>query len=565
MKNNMKNIRIWVAGVSMAVVFAFASCTKSSNLFDLDINVDPNNPTKGSVKLLLPEAQRGMANWLQGMVNTQMGAVGQISSSDSYGYGANGFYGTWTSFYTGWGKDIDEIIKTATEVGNKPYLGVAQAMKAYGFVTMVNLFGTCPYTEAFGGNLAEQNINPKFDAGKDIYAACYKLLDDATTNLNAASSIAISPDIFYNGSKANWIRFVNTLRLKMKITDRRVNTNAKADIQAALAATGGLINGTANDFTWKYGSQISPELRHPWYTAGYLAQMDFTYIEVDMMWKMFLKKDPRFPFYYKRQTTYLLNPNNPTDKGATPVQGAYLVYENTAWESGIQAGLLTRGKADSGFLAGFFGRYRGDQSGVPQDQDFRTAPGVYPAAGLYDDRAVTPVLLRSGGGNKGRGDGISPMMTSWMVKFWQAEAELAHGFGDPRATAEAAVREHIKYVSDFGVSKDVNAKAAAAADVNAFVTSFLADYDAAPTAEAKINAVLYQAWIAGWGNGFEAYNAMRRTGYPTGLRPPITLSSQFALRWPIPATEGALNPNAPSPLPIFFTEPVFWDVVKFKF
>ncbi|MFM8587087.1 MAG: SusD/RagB family nutrient-binding outer membrane lipoprotein [Bacteroidota bacterium] len=561
----MKNIRIWVAGVSMAVVFAFASCTKSSNLFDLDINVDPNNPTKGSVKLLLPEAQRGMANWLQGMVNTQMGAVGQISSSDSYGYGANGFYGTWTSFYTGWGKDIDEIIKTSTEVGNKPYLGVAQAMKAYGFVTMVNLFGTCPYTEAFGGNLAEQNINPKFDAGKDIYAACYKLLDDATTNLNAASSIAITPDIFYNGSKANWIRFVNTLRLKMKITDRRVNTNAKADIQAALAATGGLINGTANDFTWKYGSQISPELRHPWYTAGYLAQMDFTYIEVDMMWKMFLKKDPRFPFYYKRQTTYLLNPNNPTDKGATPVQGAYLVYENTAWESGIQAGLLTRGKADSGFLAGFFGRYRGDQSGVPQDQDFRTAPGVYPAAGLYDDRAVTPVLLRSGGGNKGRGDGISPMMTSWMVKFWQAEAELAHGFGDPRATAEAAVREHIKYVSDFGVSKDVNAKAAAAADVNAFVTSFLADYDAAPTAEAKINAVLYQAWIAGWGNGFEAYNAMRRTGYPTGLRPPITLSSQFALRWPIPATEGALNPNAPSPLPIFFTEPVFWDVVKFKF
>jgi len=120
-------------------------------------------------------------------------------------------------------------------------------------------------------------------------------------------------------------------------------------------------------------------------------------------------------------------------------------------------------------------------------------------------------------------------------------------------------------VSDFGVSKDANAKAAAAADVNAYVTAFLADYDAAPTAEAKINAVLSQAWIAGWGNGFEAYNAMRRTGYPTGLRPPITLYSQFALRWPVPATEGALNPNAPSPLPVYFTEPVFWDVVKFKF
>jgi len=565
MKNKMKNINKWIAGVSLAVVISFASCTKDTNLFDLDINVDPNNPTKGSVKLLLPEAERRMANWLNGLVQTQMGAVGQISASDSYGYGANGFYGSWSSFYTGWGKDVDEIIKAATEAGNKPYLGVAQAMKAYGFVTMVDLFGTCPYTEAFGGNLAEQNINPKFDTGKDIYAACYKLLDDATANLNAASSISISPDIFYSGSKANWIRFVNTLRLKMKITERRVNPNAKADIQAALTATGGLVTGTANDFTWKYGSQISPELRHPWYTAGYLSQMDFTYVEVDMMWKMFLKKDPRFPFYYKRQTSYLLNPNNPTDKGATPVQGAYLVYENSAWEQGVAAGVLSRTKADTQFLAGFFGRYRGDQAGVPQDQDYRTAPGVYPAAGLYDDRNGAPVLLRSGGGNKGRGDGISPFMTSWMVKFWQAEAELAYSFGDPRATAEAAVREHIAYVAAFGASKDANAKAPAAADVTAYVNAFLADYDAAPTAEAKINAVLYQAWIAGWGNGFEAYNAMRRTGYPTGLKPPITLYSQFALRWPVPATEGALNPNAPSPLPVYFTEPVFWDVVKFKF
>jgi len=332
-----------------------------------------------------------------------------------------------------------------------------------------------------------------------------------------------------------------------------------------LAATGGLVTGTANDFTWKYGSQISPELRHPWYTAAYLTSMDFTYVEVDMMWKMFLKKDPRFPFYYKRQTTYLLNPNNPTDKGATPVQGAYLVYENSAWEQGIAAGLLTRSKTDSQYLAGFFGRYRGDQAGVPQDQDYRTAPGVYPAAGLYDDRATAPVLLRSGGGNKGRGDGISPFMTSWMVKFWQAEAELAYGFGDPRATIEAAIREHISYVAAFGASKDANAKAPAAAAVTEYVNAFLAEYDAAPTAESKINAVIGQAWIAGWGNGFEAYNAMRRTGYPTSLRPPITLYSQFALRWPVPATEGALNPNAPSPLPVYFSEPVFWDVVKFKF
>lgn len=564
MKKNIFKFNKWIAGLSVLMVVSFASCTKNTDLFDLDINVDPNNPTQGSVRLLLPEAQRNMAGWISGLSGTQMGMMGMIGNTDSYGLGANSYYGSWSSFYTGWGKDVEEIIKASKAAGNKPYLGVAQAMKAYGFSIMVDLFGTVPFTEAFAGNAETSNINPKFDAGPAIYAECYKLLDSALLNLNAASTIAISPDIFYGGSKANWIRFANTLKLRMLMTSRRVNNDAKAQIQAALAPTGGLVSGTANDFTWKYGSQISPELRHPWYTAAYLASQDFNYVEVNMMFNMFTSKDPRFPFYYRRQTTYVLNQNNPTDKGATPVQGAYLVLNPDAWAKGIEAGVLAPTKADTQYLAGFFGRYRGDQAGVPQDQDYRTAPGVYPAAGLYDDRSKAPTLLRAPV-NQGRGDGIFPMLTSWMVKFWQAEAELAYSFGDPRATAEAAVREHIAYVSAFGVSKDANAKAAAAADINAYVANFLAEYDAAPSNEAKMNKVLYQAWLAGWGNGYEAYNAFRRTGYPSNLRAPITLYSQFALRLPIPASEGALNPNAPKPLPVYFTEPIFWDVVKFKF
>ncbi|MEY3179380.1 MAG: hypothetical protein RJB42_1623, partial [Bacteroidota bacterium] len=523
MKKNF-NLNKWITALVVLFALSLGSCTKNTNLFDLDINVDPNNPTQGSVKLLLPEAQRNMAGWVQGLSGTQMGMMGQIGNSDSYGLGANGFYGSWTSFYTGWGKDVDEIIKAAKAAGNKPYLGVAQAMKAYGFSMMVDLFGTVPFTEAFGGNAATSNINPKFDDGPTIYAECYKLLDSAIANLNAASTIGISPDIMYSGSKANWIRFANSVKLRMLITSRRANTSAKSQIEAALNPTGGLITGTSNDFTWKYGSQINPELRHPWYTAAYLASQDFSYLEVDMMFNMFLAKDPRFPFYYRRQTTYVLNQNNPTDKGATPVQGAYLVLNPDAWTKGINAGLLSPTKADTQYLAGFFGRYRGDQSGVPQDQDYRTAPGVYPAAGLYDDRSKAPTLLRSPA-NQGKGDGIFPMITSWMIKFWKAEAELAYSFGDPRKTAEEAVREHIAYVSNFGTSKDANAKAVTAGEVNAYVTNFLAEYDAAPTNEAKMNKVLYQAWIAGWGNGYEAYNAFRRTGYPSNLRTPITLYS----------------------------------------
>lgn len=565
MKLTTTHIKGWVGGLSLAVLISFSSCEKKDNLFDLDINVDPNNPTQGSVRLLLPEAERNLVGFLAGLRNTQMGMLGQISSSDSYGFGANAFYGSWSNFYTSSGKDIDEIIKAATAAGNKPFLGVAQALKAYGFSCMVDLFGTVPFAEAFAGNAEKQNINPKFQAGKDIYDACYKLLDDAIANLTAASPVSIgSADILYAGDKTKWVRFANSVKLRMLITSRRVNTSAASQIQAALNPTGGLINGTSTDFTFNYGRQISPELRHPWYTSAYLASQDFNYIEVDFMFRMLLSKDPRWPFYFRRQNTRILDQNNATDRGATPVQGAYLVLEPSAWQQGIAAGVLARTKADTQYLAGFFGRYRGDQSGVPQDQDYRTAPGVYPAAGLYDDRSKAPTLLRSPV-NQGRGDGIFPMLTSWMIKFWQAESELAYNFGTPRATAEAAVREHINYVANFGLSRDPNSKAPTALEITTYVNKFLADYDAAPTNEAKMNRVLFQAWIAGWGNGFEMYNALRRTGYPSNLRAPITLYSQFALRLPIPATEGALNPSAPSPLPVYFTEPVFWDVVKFKF
>lgn len=564
MKYNIYKKTKWVAAAALfASVMTISSCSKSTNVFDLDINTDPNNPTVGSVQLLLPEAERNMVGFLEGLNGTQLGAMGVISSSDSYGYGANSFYGSWSYFYTGPGKDLEEVIVASRAANNQPYLGVAQALKAYAFSTMVDLFGSVPFSEAFAGNSAKANINPKFDDGKSIYDACYKLLDSAIINLNAPSTISITGDIMYGGAKASWIRFANTVRLRMLVTSRRVNSSAGAQIQAALAAPGGVISTPAQDFTWKYGGQINPELRHPWFTSAYLANNNFTYIAVQYMFDMLLRKDPRLPFYFRRQYDKILDQNNPTDRGATPVQGAYLVLNPTAWEKGIAAGVLAPTKADSAYLAGYFGRLRGDQSGVSEDVRYRMVPGVYPAAGLYDNRAVTPFVLNTRA-NSG-GAGILPLITSNMVKFWQAEAELAYGFGNPRATAEAAIRESISTVASFGASKDPSSIAPAAADVTNYVNAFLAAYDAAATSESKMNRVLYEAWFAGWGNGYEMYNAFRRTGYPSNIAPPITLYSQFALRFPTPATEAALNPNAPSPLPVYYNDPVFWDVVKFKF
>jgi hypothetical protein len=204
--------------VIVTMALSFASCNKSIDIFDLNINTDPNSPTKGTAELLLPEAQRNMAGFMEGVNNTQMGFMGVISSSDSYGLGANSFYGSWSNFYTGPGKDLEEVIIASKKLDNKPYLGIAQALKAYSFSTMVDLFGTVPFSEAFLGNAANLNINPKFDDGKAIYAECYKLLDSAIFNLTASSPYTVTGDIMYAGNKASWIRFANTVRLRMLMT-----------------------------------------------------------------------------------------------------------------------------------------------------------------------------------------------------------------------------------------------------------------------------------------------------------------------------------------------------------
>jgi hypothetical protein len=52
---------------------------------------------------------------------------------------------------------------------------MGQVMEAYTIVTLVDMFGDIPYSEA----LDPTNLNPKLDAGADVYAKAIELLDKA--------------------------------------------------------------------------------------------------------------------------------------------------------------------------------------------------------------------------------------------------------------------------------------------------------------------------------------------------------------------------------------------------
>lgn len=554
----------------IALMYTVSSC----DIFDLDVNKNPNSPSQASLALLLTNVElNASAVFAGGLNDATMGFIAITTSTDDFNMNNSSWNGTWNYLYSNPLKDLEGMIKTTAQqrldgAANPHYEGIAKVLKAYYFSLMVDLWGDIPYSEAFGGDATPQILAPVFDDDQAVYNNLLTLLDEAIAHFAEASPVAVTGDVIYAGSAARWAAAAKSLKLKLLLQISRADASAKAKIDAVIAA-GGLIAGTTAlpDFQFTFGTLANPDDRHPAYQAGYAGgEAAYTYYGHQYMYEMLANDDPRRPFYFKRQTSIVLNPEDPTQKQTIPCsQRTDCKYGYFPLSPFVTNGVfggdpdqLTSSEAS--FLAGFFGRDRSDPSGVPNDNPLRTTVGVYPAGGLYDDGAET------GGGNKGRGSGIFPMLTSWMVKLHQAEAVLALGSpGDARALFSAAMTEQFNKVSALGVLLDADADAIVAADRTAYINDRLAEYDAAADNTARLRVVLKEAWFMNFGNGFEVYNTFRRTGFPSDLQLPLQRPRQFALRLPYALDEVNLNSNTPT---VVFDSPanaVFWDVLKFQF
>lgn len=553
----------------------------SCEITDLDINTDPNNASEASLNLLLTSAQfEGVNTFAGGLNDATMGFQGINTSNDDFNFTNSSWNGTWNFLYSGPLKDLEEIISGADPEVNPNYLGIAQIMKAYYFTTMVDLWGDVPYSEAFKGNAEETITEPVYDSGASIYADAFLLIDQGITNLAKSQGVSVKGDIIYGGNLTRWRKAAKSLKLKLLINSRNVNSNTAA-IQS-LISEGDLILSGSNDFQLRFSSLKNPDNRHPMYQAGYAGgEAGYSYFGHQLMYEMLSSKDPRTPFYFKRQTTEILDPEDPTAKQTIPCsQRDDCVYNYFVTSSKVTNGIFgvdPDGLTDSqaSYLAGFFGRDRSDPSGIPNDNPLRTTVGAYPAAGLFDKSAGLT------GGNKfGVGDGIFPIISSWMVKFWMLEAQIAlnvnTGYTESDLLAEA-IGDQMKKVISVGTSADPQASS----DIsnwpnlyswpivfkteNEYINSIISDYPTSGSSNQRLNTVLKHAWFANFGNGFEGYNSFRRTGFPSDIQAPLQLIRQFALSFPYAQDEINLNPNTPQKAYDSPSAAIFWDTLKFQF
>ena len=206
----------------------------------LDVNTSPNEPANAPVELMFPSAAGSAAyvigGWYQilgGMWAqhwTQSVGASQYRNIDSYDLQTD-FMDDWQfgELYTGSLKDLEQIRTVSKRDGNWSYYLMATTVQAYVYQVLVDLYDKVPFTEALKG---DQNIlTPKFDDGDKIYDSLIVRLNDALSK-NLSAPTVQSPgkdDVIFNGDLDNWVKFANTLKLKIYLRQ----SEARPDVAEA--------------------------------------------------------------------------------------------------------------------------------------------------------------------------------------------------------------------------------------------------------------------------------------------------------------------------------------------
>ncbi len=460
---------------------------------------------------------------------------------------------TWSTAYAGILNDVKALIPLAEKNELFVHAGAARIIRAYTLVTLVDAFGDVPLSEA----LNPEQFNPKVDGGADVYKSALTDLNQAVANLVAKNKGGLTSDLFFGGDVDKWTRLANSLKLKillnLKLTDKAGSTTAIN----ALISENKFISSNSQNFVFKYGTNLTnPDTRHPSYAGQYSATGGGDYQSNSYMGTMYQAKgfpDPRMRFYFYRQTIAnskdvneirCINNSKPSHYSANDVY----CYPTTQ---------------------GYWGRDHLSNEGIPPDGLKRTAWGVYPAGGLYDNDAGKGVSLGAGGG----GAGFQPIIMQSFVDFMLAESALTMGTtGDAKALLKSAIEKSMADVRALALSTTEAGKIATfeadtakgklvivwATEVTKYVNKVLADYDAAATEDAKMNIIGTEYWIALRGNGIEAYNLYRRTGKPANQQPGLDPNyGSFVRSFYYPNSFVANNSAVKQKANV--TQPVFWD------
>ena len=207
---------------AIGIFFLFAMLTACEK--DLDINTNPNTPTNVDKGLVLTAAQGSLVTVMGGQLtnlggflaqyHTQAPSASQYVIIDTYNMPTNYSDGMWNELYAGCLNDLKYVMDKSTEEEDTGTYLIATLLRAYTFQVLTDLYGDIPYSETLQG---DNNITPNADSGSDIYNGLLSEIDAALSQYtsNPVASTVGSQDVMYNANMSDWIKFANTLKLKL--------------------------------------------------------------------------------------------------------------------------------------------------------------------------------------------------------------------------------------------------------------------------------------------------------------------------------------------------------------
>ncbi len=486
---------------SMNDPYLLSSIIKKTTLFYQD---------RGWGSSMLPSAVQQMQRNYQGGDNTYSGFKGLPTDL----YGAMDIL-----------KFIDASIKLADGRGSKVHVGIFTTFRVLLFSFMTDFYGDVYYSQALKGR--EGILYPEYDKQADIYTGLLKELDAANADIQSGTeTISTNYDLMFGGDKTQWLKFCNSLKLRLLMHASAKLTDAGSRI-AAVAATPLLTEAADLNASMAYvgsvggNSWIGGSLN--WGTSGEFERRRPCKTFAD---KLTALNDPRqLVWFAPVEKPWTSNPALNGQTVATTDPNGF-TYTST-WEyidmtnPLISAGapnILDKDKLYIGFIAGMAGDWKGGN-------------------GHYDT---------------GAGGAYGNFKVSKYSKLFQQNAHAllrAQIMNKDEVNfnlAEAAVKGYISGNADTyyrtGITRSMERWGVSAAKISTYLAqpSIALPSDAA----GKLAKIAEQKWIALFTVATEGYLQLRRTGLPNIFNEGNLVNFKFPLRYRYPGNEPGQNVQA---------------------
>ncbi len=329
----------------------------------LDINESPNSPAAGNLNpdLIFPGAEMAFANSYSDYLRITGGYFAQHYSQ---------FFGT--SNYMDYSQFMQSAVRSSSTFSNlstrtlqnlSTVIAMAEKSESYGTVlaatviraatyqAFIDCYGEVPYSEALDIN----NITPKYDDGKDVYAGIIAELDEALAKVNGLESVCTN--FLLPGERASeWVKVANAIKLRILMRE-----SGAVDVKSELAALVAENNFPAGDVAWTGCWKNESGQANPYYQEEFATYFGSTQqnviLNLALLSTMNAADDARLKAFF--------NPN--TDKGeyaggisgtnfstTASYKAGYWCRPNMAYNSPVY--LITRSEVEF-FLAEYEARY----------------------------------------------------------------------------------------------------------------------------------------------------------------------------------------------------------------